>query len=151
MPRNLLPAAGLVVAAFAANLFAIQQEYKSGVVWPEPPIVAPGANPGDPPADAIILFDGKDLSQWKNGDKWLVKDGYAVVQKSDILTKESFGDYQLHVEFATPEKVSGAARDAATAASSSPTATRSRCSIPTTTRPISTASAPVSTSSNRRW
>ncbi len=107
MPRKLLPAAGLVVAAFAANLLAIQQEYKSGVVWPEPKIVAPGANPGDPPADAIILFDGKDLSQWKNGDKWLVKDGYAVVQKSDILTKESFGDYQLHVEFATPEKVSG--------------------------------------------
>jgi len=107
MPRKLLPAAAVVVAAFAANLFAIQQEYKSGVVWPEPKIVAPGANPGDPPADAIVLFDGKDLSQWNNGDKWLVNDGYAVVQKSDILTKQSFGDYQLHVEFATPEKVSG--------------------------------------------
>ncbi|HEY3788074.1 MAG TPA: DUF1080 domain-containing protein [Urbifossiella sp.] len=108
MTRNhLLATAGLVLAGFCATAIAIQQEYKSGIVWPEPPIVAPGEKPGDPPADAIILFDGKDLSQWKNGDKWEVKDGFAIVQKSDIITKESFGDYQLHVEFATPEKVSG--------------------------------------------
>ena len=104
--RKLLPVAGVVLAAFAANVLAIQ-EYKSGVVWPEPKIVACGEKPGDPPADAIVLFDGKDLSQWKNGDKWDVKEGYAIVQKSDITTLESFGDYQLHVEFATPEKVRG--------------------------------------------
>jgi hypothetical protein len=105
--RKLLPAAAVVLAACAATAFAIQREYKSGIVWPEPKIVAPGEKPGDPPADAIILFDGKDLSKWKNGDKWEVKDGYAVVQKSDIITNDSFGDYQLHVEFATPEKVVG--------------------------------------------
>jgi hypothetical protein len=108
MPRHkMLPAGLLTLLAVAANGLALQQEYKSGVVWPEPAIVAPGEKPGDPPADAVILFDGKDLSKWKNGDKWQVKDGYAIVQKSDITTIDSFGDYQLHIEFATPEKVSG--------------------------------------------
>jgi hypothetical protein len=84
-----------------------QKEYKSGIVWPEPPIVTPGKSDAEPPSDAIVLFDGKDLSKWENGDKWEIKDGYAIVQKTDITTKDSFGDYQLHVEFATPEKVSG--------------------------------------------
>jgi hypothetical protein len=92
-----------VVSAFAAR----QKEYKSGIVWPEPAHVTPGKTAGDPPSDATVLFDGKDLSKWTNGDKWEIKDNYAVVQKSDITTKDSFGDYQLHVEFATPEKVVG--------------------------------------------
>ncbi|MFO0806090.1 MAG: DUF1080 domain-containing protein [Gemmataceae bacterium] len=107
MRRNLLPAAGLVLVAFAANGMVVVQDYKSGIIWPEPKVVAPGVKPGDPPADAIVLFDGKDLSKWKNGDKWEVKDGYATVAKSDITTIDSFGDYQLHLEFATPEKVRG--------------------------------------------
>ena len=95
------------LALLTANL-CVSQEYKSGIVWPEPKVVAPGEKPGDPPADAVVLFDGKDLSKWNNGDKWEVKDGSAVVQKSDIQTKDAFGpDYQLHVEFATPEKVRG--------------------------------------------
>jgi len=108
MPRKTFAlAAAVVLAAVAANLLA-QREYKSGIVWPEPKVVTPGEKPGDPPSDAVVLFDGKDLSKWTNGDKWQIKDGYAVVQKSDIVTKDSFGpDYQLHVEFATPEKVSG--------------------------------------------
>lgn len=105
-PVRLVAMCGIVAAA-AAHLFA-QQEYKSGIVWPEPKVVTPGEKPSDTPADAIVLFDGKDLSKWANGEKWEVKDGYAIVQKSDITTKESFGpDYQLHVEFATPEKVTG--------------------------------------------
>lgn len=98
---------GFALIACCAGAFALQKEYKSGIVWPEPPIVAPGEKPGDPPADAVILFDGKDLSKWQNGDRWKIQDGYAIVQKGDILTKDSFGDYQLHLEFATPEKVSG--------------------------------------------
>jgi hypothetical protein len=85
----------------------LQKEYKSGVVWPEPVVVTPGADPGAPPSDAIVLFDGKDLSKWNNGDKWEIKDGYAVVKGGDITTKDSFGDYQLHVEFATPAVVKG--------------------------------------------
>ena len=42
-----------------------------------------------------------------NGDKWMIKDGYAIAAKSGITTKDSFGDCQLHLEFATPEVVKG--------------------------------------------
>jgi len=68
--------------------------------------------PGPPPSDAIVLFDGKDLSQWKgenNGPaNWDVKDGVATVNGTgSISTKQEFGDCQLHVEWATPQKVEG--------------------------------------------
>ncbi|MBX9627626.1 MAG: DUF1080 domain-containing protein [Gemmataceae bacterium] len=104
-----LAAAVAVVAGAAAAVVARQEvkEYKSGIVWPEPKAVTPGPKPGDPPADAIVLFDGKDLSKWKGGDKWEIKDGYAVVKGGDISTKDDYGDYQLHVEFATPAEVRG--------------------------------------------
>jgi hypothetical protein len=70
-------------------------------------------NPGPPPADAIVLFDGKDLSQWqssKNGGeaKWAIADGAAMVNGTgSILTKQAFGDCQLHLEWATPAQVKG--------------------------------------------
>lgn len=99
---------GIVLVALTANVVALQtKEYKSGVVWPEPKVVAPGEKPADPPADAVVLFDGKDMSKWVNGENWEVKDGVAYTRKSDIRTKDSFGDIQLHIEFATPEKVEG--------------------------------------------
>lgn len=82
---------------------------------PRPPKVKPGAQPGDPPSDAIILFDGKDLSKWtaRQNDNinsperpvaWKVENGYMeVVPKTGTLfTKEKFGDCQLHVEWMTP-------------------------------------------------
>ena len=47
------------------------------------------------------------MSAWKNADKWKVKDGYVEVGKRTISTKQSFGDCQLHLEFASPEKVKG--------------------------------------------
>jgi hypothetical protein len=103
----ILAAVGGAVVAFGVTIAVAQKEYKSGIVFPEPAVVTPGKTDSEPPSDAIVLFDGKDLSKWNNGDKWEIKDGYAIVQKSDILTKDSFGDYQLHVEFATPEKVEG--------------------------------------------
>ena len=91
-----------------ASVALVAQEFKSGVVWPEPKAVTPGEKPGDPPSDAVVLFDGKNLSRWQGGDKWEVKDGVATVGKANIRTKDSFGpDYQLHVEFATPEKATG--------------------------------------------
>jgi hypothetical protein len=103
----ILAAIGSAIVTFGVMTAFAQKEYKSGIVFPEPAIVTPGKNDSDPPSDAIVLFDGKDLSKWNNGDKWDVKDGYATVQKSDITTKDSFGDYQLHVEFATPSVVKG--------------------------------------------
>ena len=79
-------------------------EWNSGIPWPEVPVVDPGPV-GGPPADAIVLFDGKDLSQWDGGDKWIVEDGVATGAVADIRTKQPFGDCQLHVEWATPAKV----------------------------------------------
>ncbi len=80
----------------------------------EPRVITPGEKPGDPPSDAIVLFDGKDLSGWRSvrdgGEaKWQVKDGYMEVmpRTGDIATKQEFGDCQLHIEWATPSVVKG--------------------------------------------
>lgn len=97
----------LVGVALAFGITLAQREYKSGIVFTEPKVITPGEKPGDAPSDATILFDGMDLSKFVNGDKWEIKDGYAISQKSDITTKESFGDVQIHLEFASPEKVVG--------------------------------------------
>jgi hypothetical protein len=96
---SLLLAAGVLGVAIAG-------EWTSGIVWPEPPVVSPGPV-GGPPSDAVVLFDGKDLSQWEGGEKWLVKDGVATSRGEGITSKQSFGDCQLHVEWATPAKVTG--------------------------------------------
>lgn len=74
---------------------------------PQPRVVAPARQDGLPPADAIVLFDGTDLSKWRSGKdaaKWRIEDGAVVcVPKSgDLTSKEEFGDMQLHIEFATP-------------------------------------------------
>lgn len=100
-------AAGAIVWGTNACAGGLQKEYKSGIVWPEPKLVTPGQKDSDPPADAIVLFDGKDLSKWKDGQNWPIADGVATSAKSGITTKDSFGDCQLHLEFATPEKVEG--------------------------------------------
>ena len=86
---------------------ALCKEWVSGIVWPEPAIVDPGPI-GGPPADAVILFDGRDLSQWDGGDKWVIENGVASPRGGDIRTKAAFGDCQLHLEWASPEQVIGA-------------------------------------------
>lgn len=96
----------LGIGSVLAAQFPLIREYKSGIVWPEPPVVDPGPV-GGPPSDAIVLFDGTDLSQWMGGDDWEIRDGYAVAKGGGITTKESFGDCQLHVEWASPEEVTG--------------------------------------------
>ena len=62
---------------------------------------------GGHPSDAIVLFDGKSMSAWEGGDKWIVQDGCAIANKQSIRSKQSFGDCQLHVEWATPAVVTG--------------------------------------------
>jgi hypothetical protein len=86
------------------KLVAKVQEYLSGKVWPEPKVV----DPGPPPSDAIVLFDGKDLSAWNGGDKWKIEDGAAIAHGGGISTKQAFGSCQLHVEWASPAEVKGA-------------------------------------------
>ena len=76
---------------------------------PEPAIVDPPSEPGAPPSDATVLFDGKDLNQWQGGQGealWKVKDGYVEVNGTgSVKTKEGFGSCQLHVEWAAPAEV----------------------------------------------
>ena len=84
---------------------------------PQPKIVTPGSwnqekRIIEPPSDAIVLFDGTDLSKWKSGNgeaKWKVENGYAEINKTgDIQTKDEFGpDLQLHFEWMSPEPPSG--------------------------------------------
>ncbi|PAW88546.1 MAG: hypothetical protein B9S33_04545 [Pedosphaera sp. Tous-C6FEB] len=80
---------------------------------PVPPVVTPGKTFSDAapaPADAIVLFDGKDLSKWKDGMKdaaWKVENGYMEVTKGTISTREEFSDFQLHLEWAAPAVVKG--------------------------------------------
>jgi hypothetical protein len=93
---------------------------------PQPPIVAPGtfSENATPPSDAIVLFDGKDLSHWRGLGvnltqlteedlsawpeqkavpvPWQVADGVATSAKADIMTTNKFGDIQLHLEFREP-------------------------------------------------
>ncbi len=101
--KVLLLAAGIGAGALSA---AAAGEYESGIKWLEPKIVDPGPL-GGVPSDAVVLFGGKDLSQWKGAEKWVVRDGYAIPKGGSITTKDSFGDCQLHLEWATPEKVKG--------------------------------------------
>jgi hypothetical protein len=80
---------------------------------PQPPIVSPGTAstpepPGQPPSDAVVLFDGRNLDRWKSdkGDEagWNVVDGALVIKPGAgaIVSKDEFGDCQLHLEFASP-------------------------------------------------
>ncbi|HTN74458.1 MAG TPA: DUF1080 domain-containing protein, partial [Pirellulaceae bacterium] len=86
-------------------LAAYVQEYKSGIIWPEPPVVT--LNEQNVPSDAIVLFDGKDLSAFNGGEKWEIKDGAVTIKGGGVTTKQAFGDMQMHVEFASPEEVKG--------------------------------------------
>jgi hypothetical protein len=87
---------------------------------PHPRVITPGATLSAPPSDAIILFDGKDLSKWQHSRQgqvsdatWPVKDGYfeTGAGSGSIVTREKFGDVQLHVEFATPASAKGFSQD----------------------------------------
>lgn len=89
---------------------------KATEVWqPEPRIVKPGNTPSQPPSDAIVLFDGKNLDEWKNAkgnpSQWDINpvEGSVTVKPSNdtLISKRSFGDCQLHLEFRAPAVVKG--------------------------------------------
>jgi hypothetical protein len=71
---------------------------------PAPKRVDPGkaAAPAPIPADAVVLFDGTDLSKWNAGEGWKVTDGCIVAGDGPFATKESFGNMQLHLEWMGP-------------------------------------------------
>jgi len=87
---------------------------------PQPVIIEPGSastaqTPGAPPSDAVVLFDGSDLSGWVKADGspagWLVQDGYMEINGTgSIQSLVEFSDCQLHLEFATPEEIVGSSQ-----------------------------------------
>jgi len=89
---------------------------------PQPPVITPGTCstedvPGQAPSDAVVLFDGKDLSHWRNRRgapaEWEVKDGAIVIKAGTgaIQSQEEFGDCQIHLEFASPVPARGHDQD----------------------------------------
>jgi len=107
-----------MVAGMSALLVAQEAaKPKDTEVWePVPPVVTPGASLGEPPSDAIVLFDGKNEDEWVSAQdhtpaKWVVHDGILTVNKAagvgNIETKRKFKDYQLHIEWRIPADVTG--------------------------------------------
>jgi len=100
----------LVLISF--SMACAQQDKRtpeSTEVWEPQPKLVTTKEPGTPPSDAVILFDGKNLDEWVSIDggtaaKWTVKDGAFTVAPGmkDIKTKKEFGDVQLHVEWRSP-------------------------------------------------
>jgi len=86
------------------------------VYSPIPKIVTPGKTDAEPPSDAVVLFDGKNLDLWRaegpdstKAAGWKVHDHIMTVDKKakGILTRQRFTDYQLHLEFRIPENITG--------------------------------------------
>jgi hypothetical protein len=108
---------GLIVAVFGCLMQPCAVAAQNAEPFPapklEPPIVTPGRTNADAPSDAIVLFDGKNLASWRSSDgspaKWTVREGYVEVAagSGDIRTADSFGDCQLHIEWATPSTPKG--------------------------------------------
>jgi len=114
--RFILLLTGLLITAQARAQDSLQREAAKTEVWsPEPRIVKPGASPQAAPDDALVLFDGKNLDQWRSEwdstkpAGWLVADGIVTVNKDKggIVTRKRFTDYQLHLEYQMPEDISG--------------------------------------------
>ncbi|MFL6216512.1 MAG: DUF1080 domain-containing protein [Blastocatellia bacterium] len=108
----------MVVSGVAVSSKAMQELKPFDPPKNEPVVVTPGRTSSDAPSDAIVLFDGKDLSAWRSAAgsgeaKWTVRDGYVEVasRTGDIATKQEFGDCQLHIEWATPSEVKGTSQE----------------------------------------
>jgi len=92
---------------------AENRDAKLTEVWsPEPSVVTPGTTSTDAPSDAIVLFNGKDFSNWqpsshKGNVGWKLDNNAMTVAGGGIETKQSFGDCQLHIEWRTPSVVKG--------------------------------------------
>jgi len=109
----------LVLACLAVSAAAAEQWPQQSRERPAPAAVTPGAAVSAPaPSDAIVLFDGKDLSKWraqkdKGPAKWKVANGSFEVVKDTggIETAQPFGDCQLHIEWSAPSPPVGEDQD----------------------------------------
>ncbi len=110
---------GLAVSAQTSRRADMQKWAVHDPSRPMPPVVDPGPAPAmaPVPSDAIVLFNGRDLSEWTNAKGapagWKVQDGYmeVVAKTGEIRTRRGFGDCQLHVEWATPSPAKGVDQD----------------------------------------
>ncbi len=113
--ENLLLAAAALAVAAIPLLWAATSSYGQ-----EEPKVKQVGNVSStnlkPPSDAIVLFDGKSTDAWamqgarREPCKWVIQpDGAMLVRGGNIVTKQKFTDYQLHLEFQIPESPPGAA------------------------------------------
>lgn len=126
--RKILLAAGTLLVTIAVGALPMPEVHYGytdtpllpGTDWhvhdsrrPLPPIVTPGPFVGSPaPSDALVLFNGKDLSAWADvKDGTLTNDSLSVKQTGQIHTRQEFGDCQLHVEWAMPVKPDGDAME----------------------------------------
>jgi len=116
--RHLASAALLAIVGVS---FALAQ---AKIDWPVHDLTRPMARVVDPgsasqaPADAVVLFDGKDLSKWKSQKsggpaEWKVEGGYfeVVKGKGGIQTIDGFGDCQLHLEWMSPNPPVGESQE----------------------------------------
>lgn len=112
----------LVAMVLGVSCFAAMQAMKYDVhdkTRENPPVITAGEQIGQPPSDAIILFDGENTSQWVSERKgggdvpWKIENGYMEVTNKGggIRTKKAFGNCQLHVEWYTPEGIDPAITD----------------------------------------
>jgi len=108
-----------VFAAIIAQITLYSQKDPATTeIWtPEPKVITPGKTNTDAPSDAIVLFNGTSANGWehKNGDaaKWTVADNALTVKPGtgDIVTKQKFGDCQLHIEWRIDKDVKGNGQD----------------------------------------
>ena len=123
-PRFVLAAAAAFALAAAPARAQAAKDYSiHDRTRPLPTVVTPGAScvqetPAKPPSDAVVLFDGKDLSAWKSQKDgspapWKVENGYFEVAKGTggIETRKGFGDCQLHIEWMAPSPAVGEDQD----------------------------------------
>ena len=124
--KTIFPLCLIVSLFFALSAFAEEPGYTDtplipGSTWrvhdkdrPQPKLVTPGTSDlgTTPPADAIVLFDGKSLDQWVRTDGRPIEGGisngaFDIVKTGQLRTKQEFGDFQLHIEWRTPELKEG--------------------------------------------
>jgi len=125
-PEILTALALLALGCVSVQSWAPQPPNASGTRWkvhdpdrPAPKVVtpAPAALPTPPPSDAQVLFDGTDLEHFRAADggpaRWSVEDGAVVAAPGagSLVSKDSFGDVQLHIEWASPAPPHGEGQD----------------------------------------
>jgi len=114
MKKHFLP---VILLSFTSALVSAQAKHEDTEFYtPVPPVVTPAAaNFAAPPKDAVVLFDGKNIDNWVTTNDttkaatWDVARGVMTVNKTggNIQTKQSFQDYQLHIEWKIPTNITG--------------------------------------------